>query len=71
MPKIPCGVSGADTVRALRLGFEVVRQRGSHIVMRRETAGCVVPNHQEMKVGTLAAILRQAGVSIEEFLVLL
>ena len=68
MPKLPRGVSGADAVRALeRLGFVVVRQRGSHIVMRRGASGCLVPNHREIKTGTLAGVLRQAGVSVEEF----
>ena len=67
MPKLP-RVSGAEAVRILeRLGFAVVRQRGSHIVMRRGAAGCVVPNHREIKLGTLAGVLRQAGVSIDEF----
>jgi len=51
MPKLPL-VSGADVVRALeRLGFAVSRERGSHIVMRRGSSGCVVPNHRELKVG--------------------
>ena len=68
MPKLP-RVSGAEVVRALqRMGFTVVRQRGSHIVMRRGASGCVVPNHQELKTGTLAGVLKQAGVSAEEFL---
>jgi len=68
MPKLP-RLSGAETVRILEsLGFAVVRQRGSHIVMRRGGAGCVVPNHRELKVGTLAGVLRQAGVSAEEFI---
>jgi len=68
MPKLP-HVSGAEAVKALeRLGFEVVRQKGSHIVMRRGAAGCVVPNHREIKTGTLAGVLRQAGVSAEEFI---
>ena len=68
MPRLPRGVSGADVVRALeRLGFAVVRQRSSHIVMRRGVSGCVVPNHREIKTGTLAGVLRQAGVSVEEF----
>jgi predicted RNA binding protein YcfA (HicA-like mRNA interferase family) len=67
MPKLPV-VSGAEVVRALvRLGFVVARQRGSHIVMRRGSAGCVVPNHQEVKVGTLVGLLKQAGVSPDEF----
>lgn len=68
MPKLP-NVSGSEAVRALqRLGFEVTRQRGSHIVMRRGSSGCVVPNHREIKVGTLSGVLRQAGISAEEFI---
>ena len=67
MPKFP-GLSGADLVAALeKLGFEKVRQSGSHIVMRRDSCGCVVPNHKELKVGTVNGVLRQAGVSAEEF----
>jgi predicted RNA binding protein YcfA (HicA-like mRNA interferase family) len=68
MPKLP-RVSGAQAVRALeRLGFAVARQRGSHIVLRRGSAGCVVPNHRELKTGTLAGVLKQAGVSVEDFI---
>ena len=67
MPKLP-RVSGAEVGRALqRLGFVVARQRGSHIVMRREASGCVVPDHRELKTGTLAGVLKQAGVSVEDF----
>ncbi|MGF1549744.1 MAG: type II toxin-antitoxin system HicA family toxin [Sphingomonadaceae bacterium] len=54
MPRLPV-LSGAEVVRALeRLGFEQKRQRGSHVVMRRGEAGCVVPLHEEVKRGTLA-----------------
>jgi predicted RNA binding protein YcfA (HicA-like mRNA interferase family) len=61
-------VSGAEAVRALeRLGFVVVRQRGSHLILRRESTGCVVPNRRELKTGTLAGILKQAEVSADEF----
>ena len=68
MPKLP-RLSGAEAVGKLeRLGFMVVRQRGSHIIMRRGTSGCVVPIHRELKVGTLAGILRQAGVSTADFI---
>lgn len=68
MPKLP-HISGAQAVRALEhLGFVVVRQRGSHIVLRRGSAGCVVPNHREIKVGTLGGVLKQAGVTPEDFL---
>ena len=67
MPKFP-GLSGAQIVRALeRLGFVMARQSGSHIVMRRNAQGCVVPNHKEVKVGTVNGVLRPAGVTAEEF----
>lgn len=68
MPKLP-HVSGAEVVRALEhLGFVKVRQSGSHVVLRRDAKGCVVPMHREVKVGTLAGVLRQADVSAEEFI---
>lgn len=68
MPKLPV-VSGAQAIRALeRLGFIVIRQQGSHILLRRDISGCVVPNHKELKTGTLAGILKQAGVSVEDFI---
>ena len=57
MPKLR-RVSGEETIRALeRLGFERIRQRGSHVILRRETEegaiGCVVPLHKELAAGTL------------------
>ena len=68
MPKLP-HVSGAEIQRALeRLGFQKVRQSGSHIVLKRDSKGCVVPMHGEVKIGTLAGLLRQAEVSTEEFM---
>jgi len=68
MPKLP-HVSGSEIVQAMeRLGFVALRQKGSHIIMRRGSAGCVVPNHKEVKVGTLSGVLKQAGISAEEFL---
>ncbi len=67
MPKFP-GLSGQDIVKAMqRLGFDVMRQAGSHIIMRRGVSGCVVPNHKEVKVGTVNGVLRQAGISADEF----
>ena len=67
MPSLPI-VSGSETVRALqRLGFVVVRQRGSHLVLRKGSQGCVVPNHQ-IKTGTLAGLLKQSGISVEDFI---
>ncbi|MCW1916704.1 type II toxin-antitoxin system HicA family toxin [Luteolibacter sp. GHJ8] len=68
MPKLPL-ISGIECRRALmKLGFEEVRQRGSHVVMKKGGVGCVVPMLKEIKVGTLAGILRQAGVSAETFI---
>ena len=68
MPKLP-RVSGGEAVKALvRLGFTQTRQKGSHVVLRREAVGCVVPLHSELKVGTLASVLRQAQVTPEEFM---
>lgn len=68
MPKLP-HLSGAEVQRGLeRLGFVKVRPSGSHVVMKRESKGCVVPMHKEVKIGTLAGVLRQAEVSPEDFL---
>ena len=71
MPKLP-HVSGVEVQRALeRLGFQKLRQSGSHVVMKRESRGCIVPMHSEVKIGTLAGLLRQAEVSPDEFMVAL
>ena len=68
MPKLP-HVSGTEAIRSFeRLGFTVVRQRGSHAVLRRGGTGCVIPIHRELKVGTLSGALKQAGVTAEEFI---
>ena len=43
-----------DDIRALKkLGFIVTRRRGSHIVLRKDDLGCVIPDHRELKAGTL------------------
>ena len=66
-------VSGKECVKILcnKFGFEIKRQKGSHIVLRKETSegaiGTVVPNHNEIKIGTLKSILELAKVSEEEF----
>ena len=68
MPKLP-HISGAAIIKALeRLGFARVRQSGSHVIMRRGSKGCVVPLHSEVKIGTLAGILRQAELTQGEFM---
>ena len=67
MPKLP-RISGKECVTILQiLGFMQVRQKGSHVIMRRADRGCVVPLHRELKVGTLAGLLRQAGVESDDF----
>ena len=63
-------ISGKECISALaRIGFIVRRQHGSHIVLRRDNpfAQVVVPDHKELDRGTLRAIIRQAGLSVEEF----
>lgn len=62
-------VSGEYCVKVLcnRFGFHVVRQRGSHIVLRKDGIGTVVPNHRELKIGTLKGILELAKVSEDDF----
>lgn len=68
MPKLPV-VSGQKAVKTLsKLGFEAVRQRGSHVVMKGRGRTFAVPLHPELDRGTLRAILREANVSVEEFL---
>lgn len=73
MTKLPV-ISGRECVKALqRAGFSVRRQEGSHIILRRDEpfAQVVVPDHRELDRGTLRAILRHAGLTIEEFVGLL
>ena len=54
------------------LGFEQVRQTGSHVVIKKETQegeiGCVVPLHRELKIGTLSGVLKQARITVEDFI---
>ncbi len=70
-PKLPV-VSGADVIRVLeRIGFERARQKGSHIALIRRTEpikAITVPKHKELARGTLRAIIRQADLSVPEFL---
>lgn len=72
MPKLP-RISGKEAIRALeRLGFEQIRQKGSHIILKKETergtTGCVVPLHDELAIGTLHGILKQAAVTADELI---
>ncbi len=74
-PKLPV-VSGRQVVKALQLvGYQVVRQRGSHIRLRDETdpkhLPVTVPDHKSIKPGLLRKILRDADLTVERFLDLL
>ncbi len=76
MSNLPRNLSGFDVVKALsKAGFVLKRQKGSHAFLEkidgRVRWGCVVPMHNELKIGTLKGILRQARMSEEEFLDLL
>jgi len=73
LSKLP-RLSGRECIKALaKVGFYAKRQHGSHVVVRRDDpfAQLVVPDHKELDRGTLRAILRQAGLSVDEFNVLL
>ncbi len=54
-----------------RHGFQEVRQRGSHIVMQKRLADTTItvpiPNHAELRIGTLQSIIRQSGIPKSEF----
>ena len=65
--KLPRDLSGDEVVRALRrLGFQQVRQAGSHVRMVRGPARVTVPLHGAIVPGTLKSILRQASLTIDE-----
>ena len=72
--KLPV-VSGVDVVKALaKAGYELDHQTGSHMILRRKEPPhlrITVPNHKEIARGTLRAIIRDSGLSVEEFVRLL
>lgn len=72
MPKLK-RISGEEAIRRLeKLGFWQARQRGSNVVLKKkigdEEIGCVVPLHKELAIGTLRGILKQAKLTVEEFI---
>ena len=72
MPKLH-RLSGKETINALmRMGFKQIRQRGSHVILKKEIpegkVGCVIPLHRELAIGTLRSILKQAKISTDDFL---
>jgi len=72
MTKLP-RLSGKEVIKALsKSGFEVIRQKGSHVIMKKKTSegeiATVVPNHKEVDRGTLLEIIRQAKLTRDEFM---
>lgn len=62
--------SGAEAVRAFeRLGWEVVRTVGSHVILKHaeKRKGLSVPQHKELRTGTLRGLIRAAEMSVEDF----
>lgn len=74
MPKLPV-VSGIEIVKALaKIGYETDHQTGSHVILRQKEypyRRLTIPNHKEIAKGTLRAIIRQAGLTLEELLEIL
>lgn len=62
--------SGKECVKILcnKFGFRIIRQKGSHVILRKENIGTVVPMHKELKVGTLKGILELAKIREEDFI---
>ena len=72
MSRLPA-CSGQDAIRVFRkLGYEVDHQTGSHVILRHpQMRRLTVPNHRELAKGTLRALIREAGITKEEFIQLL
>ena len=68
MSRLPV-CSGQDAVRAFqKVGYAVDHQTGSHIILRHpQMRRLTVPNHRELAKGTLRALIREAGLTKEEF----
>jgi predicted RNA binding protein YcfA (HicA-like mRNA interferase family) len=70
MPALPV-ISGRKAVRAFEnFGWQVARQRGSHIIMIKdgEMVTLSIPDHKEVAKGTLRSLIRAAGITVEEFI---
>jgi predicted RNA binding protein YcfA (HicA-like mRNA interferase family) len=68
--KLPTGLSGREVRRVLeRAGFIFRRQTGSHMILRRDEpySRVVVPDHKEIRQGTLRRIISDAGLTVDEF----
>lgn len=74
MSKLPV-VSGKDAVRAFsKLHYQLDHQTGSHMILRQDRAPfrrLTIPNHKEIAKGTLRSLIREAGLTVDEFVGLL
>ncbi len=74
MPKLP-SISGMRVVKTLsKIGYEIDHQTGSHIILRQKEyphRRLTIPNHKEMAKGTLRGIIKQSGLTVENFIELL
>lgn len=71
MAKLPV-LSGKEMIKALeRDGFQLVRQRGSHVSLNKGEFRTVVPMHSDLSKGTLLGILKQCGLTKEKLIELL
>jgi predicted RNA binding protein YcfA (HicA-like mRNA interferase family) len=71
MPKLPTDLSGREVRAALeRAGFTFRRQTGSHMVLGRDVphARVIVPDHRQIRAGTLRHIIADAGLAVEQFM---
>jgi predicted RNA binding protein YcfA (HicA-like mRNA interferase family) len=67
-------ISGKEAVKAFeKAGWQIIGQVGSHVVMTKpgDRTNLSIPQHKELSIGTLRALIRHAGISVEEFLDLL
>jgi predicted RNA binding protein YcfA (HicA-like mRNA interferase family) len=72
--KLPTDLSGREVRAALeRAGFAFRRQSGSHMILRRDEpySRAVIPDHKRIRQGTLRRIIADAGLTVEQFLLLL
>jgi predicted RNA binding protein YcfA (HicA-like mRNA interferase family) len=64
-------ISGRDAVKAFRkMGYELDHQTGSHMILRRRVPPhrrLTIPDHKALAKGTLRALIREAGLTVEEF----
>jgi predicted RNA binding protein YcfA (HicA-like mRNA interferase family) len=67
-------ISGKDAVKAFqKAGWQVIGQVGSHIVLSKQgvRVNLSIPQHKELSIGTLRALIRNSGLTVDEFLKLL